>query len=52
MSLICIDAGHGGHDPGAVNPNVGITEKSLTLKIAALLKAYSYLMNFIALQLD
>ena len=37
MSLICIDAGHGGHDPGAVNHNVGVTEKSLTLKIAALL---------------
>ena len=39
MSLICIDAGHGGHDPGAVNHNVGVTEKSLTLKIAALLGA-------------
>ena len=35
MSLICIDAGHGGHDPGAVNHNVGVTEKSLTLKITA-----------------
>ena len=34
---ICIDPGHGGYDPGAVNHNVGITEKALALKIAALL---------------
>ena len=34
---ICIDPGHGGYDPGAVNHNVGVTEKSLALKIAALL---------------
>ena len=34
---ICIDPGHGGYDPGAVNHNVGVTEKALALKIAALL---------------
>ena len=34
---ICIDPGHGGYDPGAVNHNVGVTEKALSLKIAALL---------------
>ena len=34
---ICIDPGHGGYDPGAVNHNVGVTEKSLSLKIAGLL---------------
>ena len=34
---ICVDPGHGGYDPGAVNHNVGVTEKSLALKIAALL---------------
>lgn len=33
---ICIDPGHGGYDPGAVNHNVGVTEKALALKIAAL----------------
>ena len=26
---ICIDPGHGGYDPGAVNHNVGVTEKAL-----------------------
>ena len=34
---ICVDPGHGGYDPGAVNHNVGVTEKALALKIAALL---------------
>lgn len=34
---ICIDPGHGGYDPGAVNHNVGVTEKALALKIAGLL---------------
>ena len=29
-----IDAGHGGHDPGATSPDTGLEEKDLTLKIA------------------
>lgn len=31
---ICIDAGHGGSDPGALNRSVGINEKQVTLDIA------------------
>ncbi len=32
--LIVIDAGHGGHDPGAINGETGEREKDLTLAIA------------------
>jgi N-acetylmuramoyl-L-alanine amidase len=32
--LVVIDAGHGGHDPGAISPDTGLEEKDLTLKIA------------------
>ncbi|TPG22777.1 N-acetylmuramoyl-L-alanine amidase [Sphingomonas koreensis] len=32
--LVVIDAGHGGHDPGAISPDTGLQEKDLTLKIA------------------
>jgi N-acetylmuramoyl-L-alanine amidase len=32
--LVVIDAGHGGHDPGAINPQNGRREKDLTLTIA------------------
>ncbi len=32
--LVVIDAGHGGGDPGAVNPGAGLREKDVTLKIA------------------
>lgn len=35
MSLIMIDAGHGGQDPGAVGPR-GTKEKDITLKLAKL----------------
>ncbi|MCW3835190.1 N-acetylmuramoyl-L-alanine amidase [Sphingomonas canadensis] len=31
--LVVIDAGHGGHDPGAIGPN-GLREKDLTLRVA------------------
>lgn len=31
---IAIDAGHGGKDPGAENPTLGLREKSLTLDLA------------------
>lgn len=36
--LVVIDAGHGGHDPGAHNPALGIREKDLTLAIAAAIR--------------
>lgn len=32
--LVVIDAGHGGNDPGAINPDSGLREKDLTLRIA------------------
>ena len=32
--LVVIDAGHGGVDPGAINPVNGLREKDVTLKIA------------------
>ena len=32
--LVVIDAGHGGFDPGAINPTNGLREKDITLKIA------------------
>jgi N-acetylmuramoyl-L-alanine amidase len=32
--LVVIDAGHGGHDPGALSPDGKLREKDLTLKVA------------------
>ena len=32
--LVVIDAGHGGHDPGAISPQNGKREKDLTLAVA------------------
>jgi N-acetylmuramoyl-L-alanine amidase len=32
--VIALDAGHGGNDPGKVNPRLGINEKTLTLDVA------------------
>lgn len=34
LPLVVIDAGHGGHDPGAISPHSGKREKDLTLAIA------------------
>ena len=39
--VIAVDAGHGGHDPGAIGPN-GEKEKNITLAIA---KHLAYLIN-------
>lgn len=35
--LVVIDAGHGGHDPGAIGPD-GLREKDITLKVALAIK--------------
>lgn len=37
IRTVVIDAGHGGHDPGAIGPS-GLKEKDITLKIAKALK--------------
>ena len=37
--LVVIDAGHGGHDPGAISPATGKREKDITLAVAQAIKA-------------
>ena len=37
--LVVIDAGHGGHDPGAISPVTGKREKDVTLAVALAIKA-------------
>jgi len=34
LPLVVIDAGHGGHDPGAISPHSGTREKDITLALA------------------
>lgn len=34
LPLVVIDAGHGGHDPGAISPHSGDQEKDITLALA------------------
>ncbi|MBP6580340.1 MAG: N-acetylmuramoyl-L-alanine amidase [Sphingorhabdus sp.] len=34
LPLVVVDAGHGGHDPGAISPDNGAREKDVTLAIA------------------
>lgn len=34
LPLVVLDAGHGGHDPGAISPHNGRSEKDVTLAIA------------------
>lgn len=38
LPLVVIDAGHGGHDPGAISPHNGAREKDVTLGIARALR--------------
>jgi N-acetylmuramoyl-L-alanine amidase len=38
LPLVVIDAGHGGHDPGAINPQKGYREKDITLALATALR--------------
>ena len=39
LPLVVLDAGHGGHDPGAVSPHGGRREKDVTLSIARSVRA-------------
>lgn len=39
LPLVVIDAGHGGHDPGAISPHGGQREKDVTLAIARAVRA-------------
>ncbi|NLU52489.1 MAG: cell wall hydrolase [Clostridiaceae bacterium] len=39
-TIVVIDAGHGGEDPGVISDYSGITEKDLNLRIARLVKEY------------
>ncbi|QIM66982.1 N-acetylmuramoyl-L-alanine amidase [Mannheimia granulomatis] len=38
-TIVAIDAGHGGKDPGAIGKNLGLKEKNVTLAISKELKA-------------
>ncbi len=38
LPLVVIDAGHGGHDPGAISPHNGAREKDVTLALAKALR--------------
>lgn len=38
LPLVVIDAGHGGHDPGAISPHNGRREKDITLALAAAIR--------------
>lgn len=39
LPLVIIDAGHGGHDPGAISPHGGQREKDVTLAIATTIRS-------------
>lgn len=39
LPLVVIDAGHGGHDPGAISPHGGRREKDITLAIARAIRS-------------
>ena len=55
--IIVIDAGHGGKDPGAVNPVYGVTEKEVNLAVATYLEAelalfHPYIKTFMSRKTD
>lgn len=39
---LCLDPGHGGKDPGAVNKDLGIQEKKINLAVGLLMRGYIY----------
>jgi N-acetylmuramoyl-L-alanine amidase len=39
LPLVVLDAGHGGHDPGAISPHGGAREKDVTLAIAKAIRS-------------
>ena len=39
LPIVVIDAGHGGHDPGAISPHSGKREKDITLALARAIRA-------------
>ncbi|MCK4649354.1 N-acetylmuramoyl-L-alanine amidase, partial [bacterium] len=39
---LCIDPGHGGKDPGAVNKDLGIQEKKINLAVGVLMRGYAF----------
>ena len=39
---LCIDAGHGGADPGAVNKELDIQEKRINLGVGLLMRGYAF----------
>lgn len=39
LPLVVLDAGHGGHDPGAISPHGGKREKDVTLAIAKAIRS-------------
>ena len=39
---LCIDPGHGGKDPGAVNKELNILEKQINLAVALLMRSYAF----------
>ena len=39
---LCIDPGHGGKDPGAVNKELNILEKKINLAVALLMRGYAF----------
>jgi len=55
--IVVIDAGHGGKDPGAVNPVYGVKEKEVNLAVATYLEAelklfHSYIKTFMSRETD
>jgi N-acetylmuramoyl-L-alanine amidase len=39
---LCIDPGHGGKDPGAVNKDLNILEKKINLAVALFMRGYAF----------